>query len=352
MTKKPPEQLLRDYSEIYAAAGDETDMRERLTADIEGSVDEFSVNPLGNITAKIGGRTGKKTLLLTAHMDEVAFIVRSIEKNGLLRFYSVGGVVPKILPGTSLHLGVSRIPGVVASKAVHLLEPGERDKIPEVKELLIDVGASSKDEVRELKPGDYIYFRSRFLKQGPHCLGKAFDDRVGCAAVTFLLNRYRTGRPEFDLTAVYTAQEEAGLRGAATAAFGLGPDRILFNLNLEATTCADRELKSTYSPSTELGKGPAITVMDRTVITNRKLLDWVLSRAREHGIPVQLKRTVTGGTDAGRIHLTESGIPSATLALPVRYIHGPWSIMSRKDFDNYCRLAAVLVDEAGSFRLR
>jgi endoglucanase len=343
---------LRDYSELYAAAGDEASMRSRITADVKGAADEVSVNPLGNVTVKIRGRVRKKTLLLTAHMDEVAFIVRSIEENGLIKFHPVGGIVPKILPGTSVHLGNGRVPGVVASKAVHLLEPGERDRIPEMKRLFIDVGASGKDEVKGVKTGDYIYFRSRFHRQGALYYGKAFDDRAGCAAVTHLLNRSRSGRPEIDLTAVYTAQEEVGLRGAATAAFGLGPDSILFNLNLEATTCSDRELKTTYSPSTELERGPAVTVMDRTMITNRKLLDWVLGRAQAHGIPVQLKRTVTGGTDAGSIHLTESGVPSVTVAVPVRYIHGPWSIMSRKDFDDYCRLAALLIDEASGFRLR
>jgi endoglucanase len=220
--------------------------------------------------------------------------------------------------------------------------------VPDLKELFIDIGAASKEEVRDVETGEYVYFRSAFLAQGGLCFGKAFDDRAGCAAVTTLLRKHSDEKPNLSITAVYTAQEEVGLRGAFTAAFGR--EDVLFNLNLEGTTCSDRELKKTYSPSTELGQGPAVTVMDRTMITNRKLLDWVLGLARKRSIPCQLKRTVTGGTDAGRIHLTGEGIPSVTIAMPVRYIHAPWGILSRRDFDNYMRLAAAVVEEAHRFK--
>jgi putative aminopeptidase FrvX len=344
---RSPLQYLRVYCEACGAAGDETDFRERIVKDIQGAVDELSVSPLGNLVAEKRGSAKVRSLLITAHMDEVALIVRSLEKNGTIRFYPVGGVVPKILPATSVHIGKNRVPGVIASKAVHLLQPAEREKVPDVKELFIDVGASAREDVKNVTAGDYIYFRSPFTSQGACFFGKAFDDRAGCAALTFLLNRFRETRPKLTLAAVYTAQEEAGLRGAWTAAFGR--QNVVFNLNLEATTCADRETKNLYSPSTEMGKGPAVTVMDRTMITHRKLFEWVLERAEAHGIPVQLKRTVTGGTDAGRIHLTETGIPSVTVAVPVRYIHAPWGVLSRRDFDLYLRLAGVLVDEAGLF---
>jgi putative aminopeptidase FrvX len=340
-------QYLRVYCNACGAAGDETELRKQIQKDIQGAVDEVSVNPLGNLVAEKKGRSDDRCLLITAHMDEVALIVRSIEKNGTIKFYPVGGVVSKILPATVVRIGENRVPGVIASKAVHLLQVAEREKVPDVKELFIDVGASAGEDVKNIAAGDYVYFRSPFTSQGGRFFGKAFDDRAGCAALTFLLNRFRKTRPKLTLAAVYTAQEEVGLRGAWTAAFGR--QNVLFNLNLEATTCADRETKKLYSPSTEMGKGPAVTIMDRTMITQRKLLDWVLERAEAHGIPVQLKRTVTGGTDAGRIHLTETGMPSVTVAVPVRYIHAPWGILSRRDFDLYLRLVGVLVDEGGSF---
>jgi len=340
--------LLEDYCNIYAGAGDEHLMRDAVRRDVEHCADEMSVNPLGNLTVTRKGKTGAGAVLLSAHMDEVAFILRSIEKNGLLKFSTAGGFVPKVLPGNAVAIGKKRVPGVIACKSYHLMTSEEKKKAPLVKELFIDIGASTKDEVKELKPGDYVYFTSAFFIQNGKYFGKAFDDRAGCAALTETLNEYRSSPPAVTIHAVYTAQEEVGLRGAATAAFGYR--NVLFNLNLEGTTCADRELEQTYSPSTEMGRGPAVTFMDKTTITQRALLDFVISVAEQYSIPFQLKQTVSGGTDAGMIHLTEGGIPSVTISLPVRYIHGPWNIVSEDDFTHYCELAKAMIREAARFR--
>jgi endoglucanase len=347
MMKKRPVSYLRRYCDICSGAGDEGAIRETIRSDIVDCVDEQTVNPLGNLTVVKRGKVRDRSLLLTAHMDEVAFIVRSIEKNGLVKFYPIGGLVPKILPGNSVRIGKKGIPGIIATKSYHLLSPLERDKVPEPRDLAIDVGASSDEEVRDVEPGCYVYFRSKFWSQYNRYFSKAFDDRVGCTAITSILNDYVDSKPELTVIGVYTAQEEVGLRGGATAAFGR--ENILFNLNLEGTTCSDRELKPTYSPSTVMGHGPAVTIMDRTVVTHRRLFDWVLSLARKHNIPFQLKKTVTGGTDAGLIHLTERGIPAVTVAVPIRYIHAPWGIVSRDDFNNYLRLARTIIREALQF---
>jgi endoglucanase len=345
--KKRPAQYLRRYCDLCSGAGDEAAIREAIQSDIEGCVDEQSVNPLGNLTVVKRGKVRDRSLLLTAHMDEVAFIVRSVEKNGLVKFYPIGGLVPKILPGNSVRIGKKGMLGIIAMKSYHLLSSQERGKVPEQVDLTIDVGASSEEEMRDVSPGDYIYFRSKFWSQHSRYFGKAFDDRVGCAAITSILNDYTETSPELTVVAVYTAQEEVGLRGGATAAFGV--KNIIFNLNLEGTTCSDRELKPTYSPSTVMGLGPAVTIMDRTVVTHRRLLEWVLSLAKKHSVPFQMKETVSGGTDAGLIHLTEQGIPSVTVAVPIRYIHAPWGIVSRDDFDNYLRLARTIIREALQF---
>jgi len=341
--------LLQKYSTICGAAGDEEHIRAAIEEELRGSVDEMKINPLGNLTAVVRGEDLEQTVLLTAHMDEVALIVKSIEKNGLLKFYSIGGVVPKILIGNTVAVGKNKTPGVIAYKSYHIMTPEEKKKIPDVKELAIDVGASSSDELKEISPGDYAYFRSDFFCQGDCFFGKAFDDRAGCAAVTEVLKSARAdGAPPVTVTAVFTAQEEVGLRGGATAAYGLR--NVLFNLNLEGTACSDRELKKTYTPVTVSGAGPAITFMDRTSITQRHLLEFVQSIAKNRGIPFQLKRAVAGGTDAGATHLTEEGIPAVTMSVPVRYIHSPWGIMNRKDFENFVELARALVKEAHHFR--
>jgi putative aminopeptidase FrvX len=193
-----------------------------------------------------------------------------------------------------------------------------------------------------------VYYRSRFFTQNNCYYGKAFDDRAGCSAVTEVLKSYKGDkRPGISIIATYTVQEEVGLRGGATAAYGLRD--IQFNLNLEATTCSDREIKKTYSPSTVSGEGPAISFMDRTSIAQRKLVDFVTEVADKRRIPYQFKKTVTGGTDSGAIHLTEEGVPSITVSVPVRYIHAPWGILNIKDFKNYIALAKAVVQEAENF---
>jgi putative aminopeptidase FrvX len=339
--------LLEKFSNICAAAGDEQDMRSAIQECISGWVDEIGINPLGNLVAKKEGKDTSRSLLLTAHMDEVAFIVKSTEKSGLIKFYPIGGLVGKILPGASVVIGRKRLPGVIASRSYHLISEEERKKVPEVKDLFIDVGAASKEEVKDVNTGEYIYFKSLFFTQNGLHYGKAFDDRTGCTALCETLRHYSSEKPPISLVATFTVQEEVGLRGGATAAYGL--KNVVFNLNLEGTTCTDRELKTSYSPITELGKGPAVTFMDRTSITGRRLFDFVVSVAQKQGIPFQLKRGVAGGTDAGLIHLTEEGIPSVTISVPVRYIHSPWNLMSGKDFKNYCALAKAIVQEAPDF---
>jgi endoglucanase len=341
--------LLGKYSNVCGAAGDEEDVRKCILNEIKGLADQIQVNPLGNLTAVRYGVRQNRSILLTAHMDEVAFIVKSVEKNGLIRFYPIGGIISKILIGNAVVLGRERTPGVMAYKSLHLIPSQERNKVPDQKQLFIDVGASKAEEAKNVQPGDYVYFRSEFFAQKNYYYGKAFDDRAGCTAVTQVIKEYaKNKKPEVSIIAVFTAQEEVGLRGAATAAYGL--KGLLFNLNLEGTTCSDRELKKTYSPSTEMGRGPAITFMDRTTIVNRRLFEFVVEVAEKNNIPFQLKRTVTGGTDSGAIHLTEEGIPSVTVSVPIRYIHSPWGIIDKKDFSNYVQLACAVLREGKRFQ--
>jgi endoglucanase len=346
-------ELLGKYSNLCAAAGDEDELRAAIREDVKDCADELGVNPLGNLTAVKYGKDRNRSVLLTAHMDEVAFMVKSVEKNGLLRFYAVGGLFSKILVGNAVLVGKARKPGVIAYKSYHLMTPQERKKVPDLKELFIDVGAGGSEEVKDISPGDYAYFGSQFFAQNGFYFGKAFDDRAGCAALASMLgerpkvNNTSRDEPPLTLVAVFTAQEEVGLRGGETAGFGLGG--VAFNLNLEGTTCSDRELKASYSPVTESGKGPAITFMDRTSIANRRLFEFVRGVAEKEGIPYQLKKGVAGGTDAGAVSLTEAGMPAVTLAVPVRYIHAPWGIVHAGDFAHYVGLARAVVRRASEF---
>ncbi|HHN93755.1 MAG TPA: M42 family peptidase [Anaerolineae bacterium] len=289
---------------------------------------------MGNVLALKRG-TGDQGLrvMLAAHMDEVGLMVIGHDNDGLLRFRPVGGLDPRVLPGTPLKVGGERLPGVIGIKPIHLARDEERKRAPQIKELAVDIGAKDKKEAARLAPlGTYIAFATPFRDLGPTVSGKAFDDRAGCAALVELLR----GDPfPFDLHAAFTVQEEVGLRGARVAAYTIEPDCAFV---LEGTIADDLPRDKDTSPTTELGHGPAITLMDRTFIADRRLVQLLTSTADELHIPYQFKQPGVGGTDAGSIHLTRAGVPSATVAVPCRYIHSPVSLLSRDDFDNLLTL--------------
>ncbi len=326
--------ILKDLSEAIGVSGDEGDVRAIILDAIRDHVDEVRVDNMGNVLALKRG-TGDQGLrvMLAAHMDEVGLMVIGHDNDGLLRFRPVGGLDPRVLPGTPLKVGDERLPGVIGIKPIHLARDEERKKAPRIKELAVDIGAKDKKEAARLAPlGTYIAFATPFRDLGPTVSGKAFDDRAGCAALVELLR----GDPfPFDLHAAFTVQEEVGLRGARVAAYTIEPDCAFV---LEGTIADDLPRDKDTSPTTELGHGPAITLMDRTFIADRRLVQLLTSTADELHIPYQFKQPGVGGTDAGSIHLTRAGVPSATVAVPCRYIHSPVSLLSRDDFDNLLTL--------------
>jgi len=197
----------------------------------------------------------------------------------------------------------------------------------------VDIGASSKDEAKKLAAlGTYVAFTTPFRELGPTVSGKAFDDRAGCAVLVELVRGERFG---FDLHAVFTVQEEVGLRGAQVAAYAIEPHCAFV---LEGTIADDTPKDKDVSPTTELGKGPAITVMDRSFIADRRLVRLLTETAQELGIPYQFKQPGIGGTDAGAIHRAREGVPSVTVAVPCRYIHSPVAMLNLDDFNNTVRL--------------
>jgi putative aminopeptidase FrvX len=181
--------------------------------------------------------------------------------------------------------------------------------------------------------GDYAVFDTAFASTyGSVVKGKAFDDRAGCATLVKIL---QAGPYACELHAAFTVQEEMGLRGARVAAYSIEPDLAFA---LEGTICDDGPKKRDVTPVTRLGAGPAITIADRSIITNRKLTDLLVQTAQEHGIPYQFKAPGLGGTDAGAIHLTREGVPSAVVAVPSRYIHAPACMLNLTDYHHAAQL--------------
>ena len=339
--------LLKKLSEAVGVSGHEAEVRSLILEEIRDKVDECRVDALGNLIARRKGRgSSSLRVLAAAHMDEVGLLVTQIEDTGLLRFAKVGGIDDRVLPARAVLVGDGRVPGVIGSKPVHLTEKAERDKVMDAKQLAIDIGASSRAEAERLvHRGDYVVFVTDFLElpglnSWRAVRGKALDDRVGCALLVELLG----AKLPFELIAAFTVQEEVGLRGARVAAYAEDPDAAVV---LECTAANEVPSRRDVSPSTRLGHGPAVTVMDNSFIADRRLVEHFLAIADRQGVPIQVKQPNIGGTDAGAIQRVRRGVAAITIAVPARYIHSPAAIMNTSDFENTKVLLAEAMPRLG-----
>jgi endoglucanase len=330
--------LLEDLSNAFGPSGCEDEVRRVLARALRDRVDTLETDPLGNLIAfkRGAGPDSRLKVMVDAHTDEIGLMVTRIEKNGLLGFRAVGGIDDRLLLAKGVVVGESRLPGVIVAPPIHLTEEADRGRIIKSQQLAIDIGASSEEQAKGLVSlGDYVAFDTRFqilTNEGLRTVkGKAFDDRAGCAVAAALVDEEYA----VDLYLSFSAQEEVGLRGARVAAFRIAPD-VAFAL--EGTVCDDTPKRKDVSPTTELGRGPAITVMDHSFIADRRLVRLLVEVAENNDIPYQFKQPGVGGTDAGAIHLSRSGVPSVAVAVPCRYIHAPVSLLSLDDFDHLVKL--------------
>lgn len=330
--------ILKELSEAIGVSGNEDAVRKIIADAVRDQVDELRSDTIGNLFAVKKARGAQRArrafkVMVAAHMDEVGLMIVGYDGSGGLHFRPVGGIDDRVLPGKVLLVGPDKIPGVIGVKPVHLLKEDEGKQAIKMEAMVIDIGASSREEAEKLvKLGQWAAFATRYNKVGRTATGKAFDDRAGCAVLVELL---RGTRFPFDLHAVFTVQEEVGLRGARVAASAVEPDCAFV---LEGTVCDDLPKEKDTSPTTELGKGPAISLMDRSMFADRRLVDHLVATADKLGIPYQFKRPGVGGTDAGAIARSKAGVPSVPVAVPCRYIHSPVSRLSLDDFDNTVRL--------------
>ncbi len=340
--------LLEELSNACGLPGDEREVRDLLHRVLEPHVDEIRTDPIGNLLCRRGG--GPVRVMLDAHMDEVGLMVAGYADGGLLRVRECGAIDPRVLAGRSVLVGRDRVPGVIGLRPVHFTDPAERDRATPVKDLLVDIGARTGEEAAAAAPlGSPVYFSTRFERLSDRVVkGKALDDRIGCAALARLLTA--ADYPGLTLYGAFTVQEEAGLRGAQVAAYNLDPHVALA---LEATSCADVPGVTPPDTATHLGAGPAITLMDGTIVTHQRVRDRLVALAEEHGVPYQFRRLTTAGTDSGAIFLARTGVPACTVAAPCRYIHGPAALADLHDIAALVRLVDLFLDslDRGEFSL-
>lgn len=325
--------LLERLSNARGVSGNESEVRELIIEAVRSHVDEYRVDSMGNLivlkrASSPVKRRGALRVMLAAHMDEVGLMIDHVESDGRLRFAKVGSIEDSILPSKIFLIGEMKTPGVIGLKPIHKAAPGETDKTIKSDELSLDIGAKSKDDALGLVHlGDYASFASDFSLFGDGLVrGKALDDRAGCALVIELM----TDEYPFDLYGVFTTQEEVGARGARVVAHSLGPDAAIV---IESTVCDDSPKEKDLSPTTRLGDGPAVTVADRSLIADKRLVKLLFTTAEESNIPIQAKQPLIGSTDAGRLHLSGEGVPSVVVSVPTRYIHSPAAVLSLRDYD-------------------
>jgi endoglucanase len=306
---------------------------------IRGHVDEVRTDVLGNVLAVKRAAGNGPRVMVTAHMDEVGMMVVAIDSDGLLRFEAVGGLDDRVMLGKPVLVGAERVPGVIGAKPIHLLKHSETEQVVKMDSMRIDIGATSRDAAgRKVKPGDRVVFASRFSLNDGTARGRALDNRAGCAALIELLR----GQPyPVEVHAAFTVQEEIGSRGARVAAYAIQPQAALV---LEATICDDLPKEDDVSPTTELGKGPALSVMDRSAMADRRLVDHLTATAAAIGVPYQFKQPGVGGTDAGPIHLAHRGVPAAVVSVPCRYIHAATAMLSLEDYRNEIALLRAALE--------
>jgi tetrahedral aminopeptidase len=289
--------------------------------------------------------------MLDAHMDEIGFLITDIDAEGFLRFTAIGGWDTRLLLAHAVTIRTrsgALVRGAVGTLPPHILTPEERERPIPLEALYLDIGARSADEAaqRGIRIGDpaTIAYPCEQLSDDL-VMGKALDDRAGCAVLIKTLEAFGGAGAAFDGTLVcaFTIGEETGLRGARTAAYQIEPD---IALAIEGTVAADLPGVAGPKRVTSLGQGPAITIADRTIVVRPQLVQALERVAESQGIPYQHKRPIYGGTDAGAIHTSGRGVLAGSVSVPCRYIHSPLSLLRISDFEATVRLVTAFVREA------
>lgn len=331
--------MLRKLCEINGASGDESRVREFIKDNI--SADEVYTDNVGNlIVFKKGRKTPKNKIMFAAHIDEVGLMITYADEEGFLRFGAVGGIDPSVIISRGFRLENGKY-AVCSTKAVHQQTKDERKIMPEISELYLDIGASSREEAESIAPlGSYAYFDAEYFEFGDGYLkGKSIDDRAGCLVLMDMINK----TPEYDAWYAFTVREEIGTRGAAAAAFGVAPD-IAFVI--ETTTACDIAGVSGAKKVCELGKGAVVSYMDNGTLYDRDLYSLAMNTANEHKIPVQTKTVIAGGNDSRAISVSRSGARTCAISVPCRYLHSPSCVIKLSDLDAVKMLSEKMLSAA------
>jgi tetrahedral aminopeptidase len=333
-------ELLKRLSEAPGIPGREEAIRAIVREALSDQVSETTVDRLGNVIAHKKG-TGPR-VVVAAHMDEIGFLVSHVdEETGFLRIEPVGGFDPRTLIAhrVTVHARDAAIYGLIGIKPVHVLTDEERKKVPEMKDLFVDVGLPGKEAKEKVRVGDQVTLVQTFDEVGNLVTGKALDDRLGVYVGIEAMRRLKRHRA--DIYFVATVQEEVGLRGARTSAFAIAPD---IGVALDSTIACDIPGVPTHEQVTRLGKGVAIKLKDSASISHPGLVQFLVKLAEDRKIPYQLEILPRGGTDAGAIQPAREGVAVVTISVPTRYVHTVVETAHKEDIEGAIKLLAAFLE--------
>lgn len=326
-------ELLRKLSDAHGVSGCEGSIRDIIRAEVAGSVDEIREDSMGNLIAVKRG--DDFSIMLAAHMDEIGLMVQYIDEKGFIRVVPIGGWFGPVLytQRVILHGKNGPVMGVLGAKPPHMLKEEERKKEIKIEDMFVDVGAASEDEVKSLgiEIGTPITIDREFTDlAGNRVTGKALDNRVGVAMLIRALQRMESPHTVY---AVFTVQEEVGLKGAKVSAYSLNPDCAIAT---DVTIPGDHPGIEKKDASVEMGRGPVVSIVNasgRGLISNPAMVAWLRETAERKNIPCQVEVGTGGNTDATIIHLERGGIPSVPLSIAARYIHSPVEVVDIGDIE-------------------
>jgi endoglucanase len=319
--------LIQKIVSTPGPSGYEKQIRDVIQEEIGAFSDEIRVDALGNLIARKG--SGGKRFMIAAHMDEIGIIVTHVDKNGFIRFMNIGGVFPRYCPSGRVRF-LDGTEGVIGTEVVK-----DPYKVPHLEKMFIDIGAEDKDDCH-IKVGDVASFVRPFIQIGNRVVSKAMDDRIGAVIMIEALRRLK--KSPHELYFVFTTQEEVGLRGATTSAYGIDPE---IGLALDVTKTGDTPKGDKMDVG--LGKGPAIKIKDSGMIVDPRIVRWMVSTAEKANIPYQREILERGTTDARAIQLNRMGVPVGCISIPCRYVHSPSEMVDLEDVENAVKLLGKLI---------
>ncbi len=341
-------ELLKKLCETDGIAGNEDNLRDIVQGELDPLCAEVRVDRLGSVIGRRGhcGTGDGPAVMLAAHMDEIGFMVSHVDsEKGFVRLNPVGGFDPRTLVAqrVTVHTDEGPLLGVMGTKPVHIMSEADKKKAPNIKRYYVDLGLPTKEIVERVDIGDMVTMRRGFEKIGQSVTSKALDNRAGVYVMLETLRALGKEELGVEVFAVATVQEEVGLRGAQTSAFGVAPD---MGIALDVTVASDVPDAKPHEFVSALGKGTAIKLMDGAVICDRRMVKLFRRLALEQGITHQLEILPHGGTDAGAIQRSRSGVRTAALSIPTRYLHSTVEMAHLADIDATIELLTAFLREA------